>query len=382
MMYLIWKNIFRKKTRTLLTVLSVFIAFVLFGLLAALNNAFNADSKLAGVDRLVTIHKISLMRSLPISYLDRIKKLPNVSEVAHATWFGGYYQETKNQFPQFPVNGESYLRAVPEMIVTAKERQHWLKNRTGALIGKGLADNFGWKIGDRIPITTTIWDKKDGSRLWEFTVSGIFTGNDKEFDTNRLFFHHDYFDEARAFGNGTVGWYVVKVADSNRAAEVAKAIDHEFSNASDETKTSTEKAFAESFVKQLGDIGTVSVLILAVVFSTMLLVTVNGLIQSVQERIPELAMLKTLGFSGNKLFTSILIEAVIIILLGGAPGLITAWGTVASISTRLSAFLPGLFLGYETFVFGFSLVVMLGVFIGIGPAFQVRRLTIVQALGR
>ncbi len=365
-----------------MTILSVFIAFVLFGLFNALNNAFSADSKLAGVDRLVTIHKISLMKSLPVNYLSRILDLPGVNNVAHATWFGGYYQDPKNQFPQFPVNGDNYLKVMSEIKISQKERVDWLNTRSGVLIGKNIAENYGLKVGDRMPITTTIWEKKDGSKNWDFTVSGIFTGQNREIDTNRVLFHHRYFDEARAFGNGTVGWFVIKVSDSNLTPEVAKAIDLEFANSSAETKTSTEKAFAESFAKQLGDIGAVSTLIIAIVFFTMLLVTINGMVQSVNERIPELAMLKTLGFSGNRLFSLILIEAVIIILLGGAPGLITAWFTVASASSRISAFLPGLFLSYESFILGLGLAVFIGMVVGIGPALQVKRLTIIQALGR
>lgn len=378
--YFIWKNLMRKKARTVLTVLSIVVAFILFGMLSALSNAFEAGADVA--DRLVTIHKISLINPLPISYVHRVEQIDGVKSVTHATWFGGYYQEPRNTFAQFPVDAESYLEVYDDLELPAGQKQAWLKNRGGAVIGESLAERFGWEVGDRVPLITTIYTRNGGERTWEFDIEGIFTSSDSRTDTSYMLFHYDYFDEARDFGQGTVGWLVFTIDEAENAASIAETIDTTFANSPAQTKTSTEKAFAESFSKQFGDIGLITKLILAAVFFTMLLVTGNTMAQSVRERIPELAVLKTMGFTDANMLIWVLGESVALALIGAVVALTLDYVLIGIIATAVSAYLPGLALPPSVMFEGLGLAVLFGVLAGLFPAVQAMRLNIVNALGR
>jgi putative ABC transport system permease protein len=380
--YLVWKNLWRKKTRTILTILSIFVAFILYGLLGALKFAFTSGAELANAKRLVVIHKVSLIQSLPISYLDRIRQTPGVADVTHASWFGGYYQDPRNQFPQFPVDPESYLRIYPELVLDDAARERWLSNRTGAIVGRAVADQFGLQVGDRIPIQSTIYPQQDGNRSWEFVIDGIFDTDDPRGNTAYMLFQYDYFDEARAFGQDTAGWYILSVTDPAEASAVADRVDERFANSPAETKTSTEAAFAESFAKQFGDIGFIISAILGAVFFTILLVAANTMAQSVRERIPEMAVLKTLGFRDGSILGLVLAESVAIALIGGLAGLGLAWVLIGGLSKAFAAILPSLYLTGETLLLGLGWMLLVGVAAGIFPALQAKRLTIVDALGR
>ncbi|MGB5209996.1 MAG: ABC transporter permease [Gammaproteobacteria bacterium] len=380
--YLVWKNLWRKKTRTILTVLSIFVAFILYGLLGALDFAFNSGAQLANAKRLVTIHKVSLIQSLPISYFERIRQTPGVADVTLANWFGGYYQDPRNQFPQFPVEPASYLRVYPEITMPDEQRERWLANRTGAIVGRALADRYGFKLGDRIPIQATIYPKTDGGRTWEFEIDGIFDTDDARGNTAFMLFHYDYFDEARAFGQDMAGWFIFEVSDPAQAVAVAAAIDRGFANSPAETKTSTEAAFAESFAKQFGDIGLIISAVLGAVFFTILLVASNTMAQAVRERIPEMAVLKTLGFRDSSVLGLVLAESITIALLGGLTGLGLAWLLIGGLASAFAAFLPSFYLPGETIVKGLVFMLGVGFIAGIFPAMQAKRLTIVDALGR
>ncbi len=228
--HLVWRNLLRRKLRTAFTFLSILVAFLLFGYLAAIRKAFDMGVDLAGADRLVMIHKVSLIQPLPLSYLERIEATPGVKDVAHASWFGGIYQDPKQFFAQIAVDPERFLRLYPEFVLPEDQKKAWLADRTGAIVGRKTAEKYGFKIGDRIPIQGTIWRKKDGSRTWEFTLDGIYGGTTKETDTTQFLFRYDYFDEARSFGRGLVGWYVVRVDDPANAPDVAKRLDAQFAN--------------------------------------------------------------------------------------------------------------------------------------------------------
>ncbi len=379
--YLVWKNLWRKKIRTTLTVLSIFIAFVLFGLLRALEYAFTLGVDLADADRLVTIHKMSIIQSLPYSYYGRVRNTDGVADVTHASWFGGYYQDQRNQFPQFPVDGETYLRIYPELVISDDEKQAWLENRTGTIVGRALADRYDWKVGDRIPIQATIWTKADGGRVWEFVIDGIFDTDDPRGTTAFMLFHYDYFNETRAFARDRIGWMILRVADSSQSPAVAAAIDVQFQNSPAETKTSTEAAFSESFAKQLGDIGMIVVAILGPVLLTILLVAGNTMAQTVRERIPELAVLKTLGFTDGNVLKLVLSESILIALFGGLIGLGVSWLAVGALAKAFAAFLPGLYLPAGDVLLAILLMLGVGFAAGIFPALQAQRLTIAQALG-
>jgi putative ABC transport system permease protein len=380
--FLVWKNLWRRKTRTILTILSVLVAFTLFGLLSAFDYAFRLGADLANARRLVTIHKISLIQPLPVSYRQRIRATPGVEDVTHADWFGGYYQDQRNQAPQFPVDPESYLRMYPELQLTDAERRAWLADRTGIIVGSSLAEQFGWKVGDRIPIQATIWTRKDGGRTWDFVIDGIFRIDPERGGDAFMLFHYDYFNEARAFGEDMVGWYVLRVAETADAAQVAAAIDAQFANSPAETKTSTEQAFAEGFVKQFGDIGLIVSAVLGAVFFTILLVAGNTMAHAVRERIPEMAVLKTLGFGDASVLALVLAESLAIALLGGLVGLALAWLALESLPAAVTSVLPSLYLPPQAVATGLLYMLLVGLAAGILPALQAGRLTIVEALGR
>lgn len=379
-LHLIRKNLGRKKARTLFTVLSIFVAFVLFALLAALRVAFEGGVELAGADRLITIHKVSLIQPLPQAYEADIEALDGVVDATHATWFGGVYQDPKNFFAQMAVEPEEWLDMYPEFVLTPEERAAWVADRTGAIAGRALAERFGWEVGDRIPLQATIWTKKDGSRTWELTLDGIYEGAEPGTDTTQLFFQHAYLDEARAFGQGVVGWYVVRVADPQRAAEVAETVDAEFANSPAETKTATEKAFVQAFANQIGDVGTIVIAILAAVFFTMLLVAANTMAQAVRERTGELAVLKTIGFTDRRVLALVLAESVAISVLGGGLGLALGAALVGGLD--VGQFLPAFYLRGADVATGLALVLLVGVAAGIVPALQAMRLEVVNALRR
>lgn len=381
-LHLLRKNLGRRKVRTVFTVLSIFVAFVLFMILSALRTGFAGGVQLAGADRLITVHKVSIIQPLPASYEADIEAVEGVVDAAHAVWFGGVYQDPRNFFAQMAVDPEEWLTMHPELVLSPAERRDWIADRTGAVAGEALAKRFGWEVGDRIPIQGTIWQRKDGSKTWEFTLRGIYEGAEEGTDDTQFFFQHEFLDEARAYGEGLVGWYVVRIADSGRADGVAEAIDSEFANSPAETKTATEKAFVQAFAHQIGDVGAIVTGILAAVFFTMLLVAGNTMAQAVRERTGELAVLKTLGFTDGRVLGLVMAESLAVAVLGGALGLAAGWLIVSGMASELGAFLPGVYVRPLDYALGAALVAFVGVAAGILPAFQAMRLEVVQALRR
>jgi putative ABC transport system permease protein len=378
----IWKNAWRKKVRTTLTIMSVLVAFLLYALLSAIGYAFTSGANLADAERLVVIDKISLINPLPVSYGSRIATTPGVESVTHASWFGGYYQDPRNQMPQFPVEPREYFEMYPELKIPPEQLEAWANNRIGLVAGEELVAQFGWNIGDRIPLQGTIWTKADGGRTWEFDLEGVFSTDDPRGGTGYMLFHYDYFEEARAFGKGTVGWYILRIAGGANPVEVANAVDTQFANSPNETKTSTEQAFVESFTKQFGNIALIVTLILGAVFFTLLLVSGNTMAQSVRERISELAVLKTLGFPDRSVLAIVLSESILIMLIGGLLGLGIGWVVVQGLASTLGAYLPGLFLSPQAALAALGLIVAAGAAAGIFPALKAMRLSIVDALAR
>jgi putative ABC transport system permease protein len=243
---------------------------------------------------MVLIHKVSLIMPLPVSYLDRLRTTEGVKMATHNTWFGGVYQDPSNFFAQIVVEPEPFLAIYPEFTVSPEHLAAWKADRQGALVGVDLARRFGWKVGDRVPIQATIWQPKQG-QVWEFNISGLYDGGDSV-DKTQFFFRYDYLDENRRNGTGAVGWYIVKIADPARAQEMGAKFDQMFANSSAETKTTTEKGFVEGFAKQVGDIGSIMIAILAAVLFTMMLVAANTMAQSVRERTSEVGVLRRSAF--------------------------------------------------------------------------------------
>jgi len=374
---LLLANLFRKKIRTTLTIGSFFVALLLFALLAALRAGFQQGIDVAGADRLVVIGRTGLIQPLPLPYLDRIRRIPGVKEVAHATWFGGIYQDPKNFFAQFAIEPDQWLAMYPEFEVDEAEWAAFKADRQGVILGRKLAARFGWKIGDRIPLKAPGYL---GGDSWEFNVRGLYRGTRRQDDETQFWMQHRYmYEKGPDYWKGIVGWYVVRVADPNDAPRVLKAIDAEFANSASETRTQTESAFAASFVKQMGNIEFLIMVIGSIVLFTLLLVTGNTMAISVRERTNELAVLKAIGYSDRFVLGLVLAESVIIAALGGGLGLLAG----RAITTRdLTNGIILMYLPASAAVAGVFVAVGTGFLAGILPALSARRLGVVDALRR
>ena len=380
-LYLVWSNLRRKKMRTILTLLSIMVAFMLFGYLGAIRQGFSQGIDVAGVDRLIVRHRISIIQLLPEAYESRIEQIDGVIDAAHQTWFGGIYQKPSNFFAQMPVKPQEYLDMFPEFLLSDEERQAWFKTRSGAVAGRGIADRFDWKVGDRIPINATIWTRKGGERSWEFDLVGIYDGAEKGTDTSQFLFRYDFFDESRQFAQGQVGWYTVRISDPDRAAETAALIDAEFANSPYETKAEPEGAFLQGFANQIGDIGFIMMSIVAAVFFTILLVAGNTMAYAVRERTNELAVLKAIGFTDRAVLGLVLGESLVLTGLGGAIGLSLAW-LLVSTGDPTGGSLPMFYIPVKDLVTGVVLIGVMALVAGILPALQAQRLRIADALRR
>jgi putative ABC transport system permease protein len=381
-LHLIWCNLRRKKLRTSLTLLSIIVAFILFGFLAAIQQALVGGVALAGADRLIVREKVSIINLLPVSYEARMDRIPGVDFSTHQTWFGGIFQDPKNFFMQNPVEPEKFLKIHPEVVLPPDQEKAWLATRTGAIVGRRTAERFGWKIGDKIPIRSTIWAQANGNLTWTFDIVGIYDGKDKGTDTTPLFFRYDYFDEARQQGKGEVGWYTIRIKDPSQAAEVAKRVDAEFENSPAETKTEPEGAFIQGWASQLGNIVLIVAAILSAVFFTILLVTGNTMAQAVRERTGELGVLKAIGFTNARVVALVLAESCLLTILGGIIGLGLALAITPVIAGPLAGLLPLFYLPARALLIGFGLSVALGLVTGIFPALQAMRLRVADALRR
>jgi putative ABC transport system permease protein len=378
---IVWRNLLRRKVRTIFTVLSVFVAFVLFGYLMAIRAAFSMGVDLAGVDRLMVLNKTTIIMPVPYAYMEQIRRVEGVTDITFANWFGAYYQETRNQFANMAVDAESWLRMYPEFEIPEDQVKAFLADREGAIVGITTAERFGWKVGDRVPLQATIF--RPFRPAWEFNIRGIYTSQVKGTDTTNLFFHWQMLNEAirgTSFGN-QVGWYVIRVADPDRSPEIAKKIDTMFANSSSETKTDTERAFVAGFAKQIGNISLITQLIAAAAILLILLVTANTMAQSIRERTNELAVLKTLGFGDGRVLSMVLLESCAIAVLGGGTGLLVAWILILG-GDPTGGFLPLFFFPVRDVMYGGVFVLLLGLVAGAFPALQASRLRIVDALRR
>ena len=381
-LHLVWAALLRRKSRTIFTLLSVLAAFLLFGLLDSVHSAFTAGSRdVAGVDRLVTVSKVSFILSLPKSLYERIQAVPGVRAVTYANWFGGIYQDPKNFFPSEAV-APNFLSLYPEWALPDAQRKAFRETRTGAVVGASLARQFGWKLGDKIPLQATIFPQKNGSNDWTFDLVGIYHVTDTKLlsEENLFFFNWDYFDEARQFGNGNVGWYITKVADSRQADQVAQRIDALSFDSDHETKTQSEQAFNVAFVSQFADIGLIVGAIMGAVFFTLILLTGNTMAQAVRERIGEIAVLKTIGFSNHSVLSLVLAEGIALLLIGAAVGLILAGLVVSLVRLKFGTALPLDPVGRDIWLQGLGLAIVVGLIVGVLPALRGMRLRIVDAL--
>jgi putative ABC transport system permease protein len=382
-LHLIWAALFRRKARTILTLVSIIAAFLLFGMLDAVRTSFNQAGQSAnGAQRLQTGSKLSFIQTLPQSLESQIAQVPGVKLVTYANWFGGAYQDPHNQVFSFAVE-PNYIDLYPEIEVSPAERKAFDDTRTGVLVGEKLAQRFGWKVGDKIPMQSTIFPNHQGSKNWTFDVMGIMHSKDKKasgFYDQLLLLHWKYFDETTPFNRGTVGWYVTRVTDVNQADRVAKAIDAISANSDHETRTQTEQAATANWMKQLADIGLIVGSIMGAVFFTLLLLSGNTMMQAVRERTSELAVLKTIGFSNHAVLGIVLAESVLLLVLGGVIGLGFATLIIPAVSANSGGMLNLPSVGASSWALGLTLMVVIGLLVGALPALRAMRLNIVDAL--
>ncbi|AIF46852.1 ABC transporter permease [Dyella japonica] len=382
-LHLIWAALFRRKTRTILTLVSIIAAFLLFGMLDAVRTSFNQAGQSAnGAERLQTGSKLSFIQTLPQSLEAQIAQVPGVKMVTYANWFGGAYQDPHNQVFSFAVE-PNYIDLYPEIDVSPAERKTFDDTRTGVLVGETLAKRFNWKVGDKIPMQSTIFPNRQGSKNWTFDIVGIMHAKDKKtggFFDQMLLLHWKYFDETTPFNRGQVGWYVTRVTDVNQADRVAKAIDALSANSDHETRTQTEQAATANWMKQLADIGLIVGSIMGAVFFTLLLLSGNTMMQAVRERTSELAVLKTLGFSNHAVLAIVLAESVLLLLLGGVIGLGIASLIIPAVSAGSGGMLNLPIVGASSWILGVVLMIAIGLLVGALPAIRAMRLNIVDAL--
>ncbi len=382
--HLIWAALFRRKTRTILTLVSILAAFVLFGLLNGVRVTFNnIGNSAAGAKRLQTTSRMSIMQTLPQALGSRIARIHGVEKVAYVNWFGGAYQDAHNQVFTFAVSPD-YLDLYPEETVSPEALKTFANTRIGLLVGQKLANKYHWKVGQKIPLMSSIYPRNDGSRTWPFVIVGIMHPAKGDKGNGMLessaLMHWKYFDESNPYNQGEVGWYVTRVADVDQSARIAKAIDALSANSEHETRTRSEQAALAAQVKQIADVGLIVGSIMGAVFFTLLLLTGNTMAQAVRERTSELAVLKTLGFSDRSVLGIVLAESVLLVLIGGVVGL----GLVAVISPALGAASGGAInlppVGVESWAQGIALMIGIGLLVGALPALRAMRLNMVDAL--
>jgi putative ABC transport system permease protein len=380
---LVARNLFRRKLRAILMMVSILVAFLIFGVLAAVHSSFTAGEDRAQADRLVVVNKVNFTQPLPVAYYNRVRSVPGVRQATHSNWFGGYYQDPKNFLVVIASEPETLTEVYgSDYALTPAARQAFIRTRTGAIVGEAMARKWGWKAGDRVPVSSNIFSQKNGSHTWDFDIVGIFAGTTPQINTDLMFFQYDYFDETRSFGKDTIGWIVLQTAGPADNDRVAKAIDAMFVNSTAETSTDTEKAFNKVFAAQFGNIALIVILVVGAAFVTILMIVGNTMALTIRERTREIGVLKTLGFTGGRILRLVLAESILLALLGGLPGLALAALATAALRPSISNMMPGLALTPGIIAEAVALMLALGLITGILPALTAMRLKIATALGR
>jgi putative ABC transport system permease protein len=370
-------NLRRKPLRTGLTLACIVVAFLLFGLLKTLQGALELGADLAGVDRLVTMHRMTLIQLFPRSYLNRIDAVDGVTSAVSFNWLGGTFQDERNQVAAQATDPDRFFQVYPEYKLPDEQKADWIADRGSMIVGKAVAARYGWKLGDIVPIRSSFYRRADGGNSWDFRIAGIYDAGNG--DNSSLYFHWNYLNQSIGEPN-QIGFVVLRVRDPARLREVASQIDAQFANSPAETKTDTERAFIQGFANQMGDIGAIVTAVVSAVFFTILLVAGNTMAQSVRERTNELAVLKTLGFPSAVVAGMVLAEALVITALGGAIGLGLATLFAQAMSASLQQFFPVIGVPPDTYVAGAILVVVLALLAALLPSIEAGRLKITEAL--
>jgi putative ABC transport system permease protein len=381
---LVRKNLFRRKLRAALMIVSILIAFMIFGVLAGFYRAFTAGEDRAAADRLITVNKINFTQPMPIAYFNRVRAVDGVRQVTFANWFGGYYQDPKNFLMTLAIEPATYFDVYrSELDIPPEQLQAFISDRSSAVIGESMARKWGWKVGDRVPVASNIFTQRsNGSHTWDFTIAGIVKGKAEQVSTDFLLFQYAYFDETRSFGKDTIGWLILQTNSPENNDRVAKTIDAMFANSTAETSTDTEKAFGKAFAAQFGNIALIVFLVVGAAFVTILMIVGNTMALSIRERTREIGVLKTLGFSGPRILRMVLGESVLLALLGGLPGLAIAALITIALRASLANIAPAFAVSPVIALEGIALMIALGLFTGAIPALNAMRLKIATALGR
>jgi len=380
-LYLIFKNLTRKPLRLFLTVFATFIAFLIYGTITAFQSSLDSGVELSADDRLITVNKINFTQPLPIAYVNKTKAIEHVIGVVHMNWFGGYYQDPRELVQTFAVDQDALLDVYDEIQLTDQEIRGWKQNRQAVLVGKTSAAKYGWKLGDRIPLSSNIFSQADGNSTWQFDVVGIYTGRDEQADTSSVYIHYKYFNETQSFGGNYIGWMGVKTDDPNANEEVIKAIDDMFVNSPFETETVPEKAFQKAFIAQIGNIGLILGSVVAAAFFIILVIVGNSMVLSVRERTNEIGVLKTLGFKSERIFKMVLGESLLLAFVGGGLGILASLFVINMIN-NVPTPLPAMILDGRALFTAGAYIALLGFVTGIIPAVSALRLNIITALSR
>ena len=378
---LVWRNSFRKKIRFSLTCLSIMVAFFLFTILAGINHALTASVSSINQYRLITSHKISMTRSLPINYQQKIAALPGVEQVSYASWFGGFFQNEKNQIAVTAVEHNSYFELFDEYQIPEQQLAQWKKTRTGIIIGKALSEKYGWQVGDKVPLNSSIWMNKNGSFNWEFVVSGVYQSAKGAGDNKKIFFQHAYFDKGRAYARNSISWLSTKIAPQTNVEQVIQSIDDLFIHSNSPTRTTTEQVFVKEQAQQFVDMAMVINVVVIAVFFTLLLIVCNTMIQTVRERLNESAMMKALGFSAALLIRGIYLESLLLLSLGAALGSLVASVLLVFVQQAFGDFLPGIYISSIHYFTVFALVNVAAAFCSFFPAITIKNIVISETLG-
>jgi putative ABC transport system permease protein len=378
---LFFASLRRKPIRTSLTIASIIVAFLMFGILKTMQGALALGADLAGIDRLATMHKMSLIQQFPYAYLNRIRGVDGVGAATPFIWMGGLYQEERNQLAAQATEPESFLEIYPEYKLPPEQRADWLADRTSMIVGKSVADRYQWNVGDTVPVRSSFYRKAGGEGdTWDLRVAGIYDSSNG--DNTSVFLHYNYLNESLPPNGGrdSLVWVIMKIRSPDEAQKISAAVDGLFANSPAETKTATERAFVQGFANQMGDIATIVTAVATAVFFTMLLVTGNTMAQSVRERTNEIAVLKTLGYQKRTIAGLVLSESFLITAIGGVVGLGAAALLTDAIGEVLSQFFPVVGIPTSAYVTGAALIVVLSVLAGLLPSLEASRLKITDAL--
>jgi len=376
---LILRNVFRHRLRATLTILGVAVAMLAFGILTTLVAAWYVGVETSSANRLVTRNKISLIYMLPLAYRNKILQVQGVDGIGHGLWYGGIYKDKKNFFAQFAISGVDYLNLFPEFLLSEAEKKAFETHKNAAIAGKRLVQRFGWKKGDTIALQGTIFPGNV-----EVVLEGIYEGARRNVDETAFFFRYDYLNEQlrKTFPDRAdkAGWYMVRIKDGDKAAEISRDIDALFYSSLAETLTETEKAFQQGFVAMTEAIVSAIKVISGVVIAIILVVLGNTMAMTARERSAEYAVFKTLGFGTGFLFLIIAGESTALALIGGMAGAAMTIPAAALFQLQLQSFLPVFEVDKSTL--GLIILISLGVGIAaaLPPVYRVSRMGISEGL--